>query len=212
MAENLPAGESLALPRLTLTRFDSPLTHAWQTAQVAHLTPTEHERLTRIDRPLRREQFVVGHCMLRRVLADAGHLDATIEVDAEGRVRLRAKVPLFASIAHSANAVAVLVAGVPVGVDLESMQSLRDPRAAAAMLGLATGDAGDAEDAASVLRAWVTAEARMKAGPEALAQVWRTPWERCQLAVAGAANQPITGVLDGITGTYNAVELQWEAV
>lgn len=209
MAENLPAGESLALPRLTLTRFDSPLTDVWQTAQIAHLMPTERERLARIDRPLRREQFVVGHSMLRRVLADAEHQDAKIEVDAEGRVRLRAKVPLFASIAHSANAVAVVVGGAPVGVDLESVQPLRDSRAAAAMLGLA---AGDAEDAGSVLRAWVTAEARMKAGPEALAQVWRTPWERCQIAVAGAANQPITGVLNWITGTYNAIELQWEAV
>ena len=208
MAEkNSAAGESLALPRLCLTRFDSPLTHAWQTAQIAQLTPTELARLARIDRPLRREQFVIGHCMLRRVLA--GHQHATIEVDAEGRIRLSANVPLFASIAHSANAVAVVVAGVPVGVDLESMQPLRDPRAAAAMLGLV---ADGVDDAGSVLRAWVTAEARMKAGPEALAQVWRTPWERCQLAVAGAANQPITGVLDGITGTYNAVELQWEAV
>ncbi len=103
----------------------------------------------------------------------------------------------------------MVVAGVPVGVDLESMQPLRDPRAAAAMLGLATGDA---EDEGSVLRAWVTAEARVKAGPNALAQVWQTSWQRCQLAVAGAANHPITGVLDGITGTYNAVELEWEAV
>ena len=210
MAEkNSAAGESLALPRLCLTRFDSPLTHAWETAQISQLTPTERVRLARIERPLRREQFVVGHCMLRRVLADAGHQDATIEVDAEGRVRLSANVPLFASIAHSANAVAVVVAGLPVGVDLESMQPLRDPRAAASMLGLA---ADDVDDAGSVLRTWVVAEARVKAGPEALAQVWRTPWERCQLAVAGGANQPLTGVLDGITGTYNAVELEWEAV
>ena len=204
-----PAGESLALPRLCLTRFDSQLTHAWQTAQIAQLTPTERMRLARIERPLRREQFVVGHCMLRRVLADAGQQNATIEVDAAGRVRLNANVPLFASIAHSANAVAVVVAEVPVGVDLESMQPLRDPRAAAAMLGLSPGSA---EDAGSVLRAWVAAEARVKAGREALAQVWLTLWERCQLAVAGAANQPLTGVLDGITGIYNAVELEWEAV
>ena len=111
-------------------------------------------------------------------------------------------------IAHSANAVAVVVAGLPVGVDLESMQPLRDPRAAAAMLGL---PAEGAQDAGAILRAWVAAEARVKAGPEALAQVWLTPWERCQIAVAGAANQPLTGVLDGITGIYNAVELEWEA-
>ena len=207
--KNSPAGELLELPRLYLSRFDSPFPNPWQTAGIAQLTATERVRLARIDRPLRREQFVVGHCMLRRVLADAGHVAATIEVDAEGRVLLRARVPLFASIAHSASAVAVVVAGVPVGVDLESMRPLRDPRAAAAMLGL---PAEGAEDAASVLRAWVAAEARLKAGPAALAQVWRAPWERCQLAVAGAPYQPLAGVLDGITGIYNAVELEWEAV
>ncbi|MGZ8994790.1 MAG: hypothetical protein ACXW16_12310, partial [Burkholderiaceae bacterium] len=160
--KNSPAGESLALPRLCLARFDSPLNDAWQTARIAQLTPTERTRLARIDRPLRREQFVVGHWMLRRVLTDAEHRDAAIEVDAEGQVRLAAKVPLFASIAHSANTVAVVVAGFPVGVDLESMQPLRDARAAAEMLGLA---AADAEESGSVLRAWVAAEARMKAGP-----------------------------------------------
>ncbi|MDQ3446588.1 MAG: hypothetical protein M3496_10520 [Pseudomonadota bacterium] len=211
MAEkNSAGGESLALaPRVCLTRFDSPLTPAWKTAQIAQLTTTEQVRLARIERPLRREQFVVGHGMLRQVLAAAGQQDAAIEVDAEGRLELSANVPLFASIAHSASAVAVVVAGLPVGVDLESMQPLRDPRAAAAMLGL---PAEGAQDAGAVLRAWVAAEARVKAGPEALAQVWRTRWERCQLAVAGAANQPLTRVLDGITGIYNAVELEWEAV
>lgn len=210
MAEKTsPAGESLAPPRLYLTRFDSPLPDAWQTAQIAQLAPTERVRLARIARPLRREQFLIGHCMLRRMLADTGWQDATIEVDAEGRVLLSANRPVFASIAHSANAVAVAIADLPVGVDLERMQVSREPRAAAAMLGLADGDAQDPD---SVLRAWVAAEARMKAGRDAHAQVWRTRWERCQLAVAGAANQPLTGVLDGITGIYNAVELEWEAV
>lgn len=207
--KNSPAGESRERPRLYLSCFDSPLTDTWQTAQIARLTLTERVRLARIERPLRREQFVAGHCLLRRLLADAGHQEATIEVDADGRVRLSANVPLFASIAHGANAVAVVVAGVPVGVDLEPMKPLRDPRAAAAMLGL---PAEGFEDASPILRAWVVAEARLKAGPEAFAQVWRTAWERCQLAVAGAANQPLTGVLDGITGIYNAVELEWEAV
>jgi hypothetical protein len=209
MAVKKTAGEWLGLPLLGLCRFDSPLTDSWQAAQITRLTPTEHARLARIDRRLRREQFVVGHSTLRWVLAATNLDDATIEIAADGRVLLHASVPVFASIAHSANAVAVVVAGVPVGVDLESMQPARDLRAAAAMLGLATEDT---DDPASILRAWVAAEARLKAGPDARAQVWRSTWDRYQLAVAGVATPPLTGVFDGMIGIYNPAELQWEAV
>ena len=201
--------ELLGLPLLGLCRFDSPLIDSWQAAQITPLTPTERARVARIDRPLRREQFGVGHSTLRRVLAAASLDDATIEVAADGRVLLRASVPVYASIAHSANAVAVVVAGVPVGVDLESMQPARDLGAAAAMLGLATEDA---HKPASILRAWVAAEARLKAGPDVRPRVWRSTWDSCQLAVAGVATPPLTGVFDGMTGIYNPVELQWEAV
>jgi len=206
--KNSAAGELLGLPLLCLSRFDSPLPDRWQAEQIDRLTPTECGRLARIDRPLRREQFVVGHSTLRWVLVAAGFDDAVIEIAADGRVLLNASVPVYASIAHSANAVAVVVAGAPVGVDLESMRPVRDTRAAAAMLGLAEGT----HDTASVLRAWVVAEARLKAGPQARAQVWQSAWDRCQLAVAGTANPPLAGIFDGMTGTYNAAELQWEAV
>jgi len=205
---NSAAGELLDPPLLCLTRFDSPLADRWQATQTDRLTLTERTRLARIDRPLRREQFVVGHSTLRWVLVAAGFDDAVIEIAADGQVLLNASVPVYASIAHSANAVAVVVAGAPVGVDLESMRPVRDTRAAAAMLGLAEG----AHDTASVLRAWVVAEARLKAGPQARAQVWRSTWDRCQLAVAGTANPPLAGIFDGMTGTYNVAELHWEAV
>ena len=206
--KNSAAGELLGLPLLCLSRFDSPLADKWLATQIDRLTPTERTRLAHIDRPLRREQFVVGHSRLRWVLAAAGFDDAVIEIAADGQVLLHASVPVYASIAHSVNAVAVVVAGAPVGVDLESMRPVRDTRAAAAMLGLAEGT----HDTASVLRAWVVAEARLKAGPQARAQVWRSTWDRCQLAVAGTANPPLAGIFDGMTGTYNAAELHWEAV
>ena len=194
-------------PSLYLTRFESPLPGSWQAAEIARLTPTERARLARIGRPQRREQFVVGHCMLRWGLEAAGIEGATIEVDADGRVLLRAGAPLYASIAHSENLVAVIVADDPVGVDLESIRPTRDPRAAAQLLGLAD----QAGDAAAVLRAWVMAEARLKAGPQARARMWLTTWEGCQLAVAGNPAPPLTGVLDRMTGIYNAAELQWNA-
>ena len=196
-------------PSLYLTRFESPLLGTWQAAQIARLTPTERARLARIDRPQRREQFVVGHCLLRWGLAAAGVEGATIEVDAEGRVLLSAGAPLYASVAHSENLVAVVVAGDPVGVDLDSMRRTRDPCAAAELLGLPADQAGDAK---VVPRVWVIAEARLKAGPQARARMWLSTWEGCQLAVAGTPKPPLTGVFDGITGIYNATELQWEAV
>ncbi len=196
-------------PSLYLTRFESPLPGTWQAAQIARLTPTERARLARIDRPQRREQFVVGHCLLRWGLAAVGVEGATIEVDAEGRVVLRAGAPLYASIAHSENLVAVIVASDPVGVDLESMRPTRDPRAAAELLRL---PADQAVDATVVLRAWVIAEARLKAGPQARDRMWLSTWEGCQLAVAGNPKPPLTGVFDGMTGIYNPTELQWNAV
>ena len=199
-------------PSLYLSRFDSPLLDTWQAAQIARLTSTELSRLARINRPQRREQFVVGHCVLRQGLTAAGLEDATIEVDAAGRVLVQASVPLYASIAHAETAVAVMISGSPVGVDLESMKPTRDPRAAAELLGLPADRAGDAN---AVLRAWVIAEARLKAGPPAGEPIWLptwlSVWEGCQLAVAGTPSPPVTGVFDGTTGIYNATELQWEA-
>lgn len=194
---------------LGLSRFESPLSAAWQAELNLLLTASEHGRLARINLPLRREQFVVGHQMLRWLMLAAGFGEPQFEVDIDGRPRLQAATPAYASIAHSANAVAVIVASEPVGIDLESMQTVRDPRAAAALLGLPLNVAGDS---ACVLRAWVAAEARLKAGPHASVHTWRSTWDHCQLAVAGIANPPLTGVFQVMTGTYNAAEVQWEAV
>lgn len=196
-------------PSLYLARFDSPLSDTWQAAQTGRMTVTERARLARIERPQRREQFVVGHSMLRWALAAAGVERAAIEIDAQGRVLLNSSVPLYTSVAHTGNLIAVVVAGVPVGVDLESAKPTRDPRAAAQLLGL---PADQASDAKAVLRAWVIVEARLKAGPQASGRIWLSAWQSCQLAVAGIANPPLTGVFDGMTGIYNAIELQWEAV
>ncbi len=195
-------------PSLYLSRFSWPLSNAWQVEQIARLTSTERARLARISRPQRRAQFVVAHCALRWALKTAGLENATIEVDHEGRPLLHASVPVYASIAHSADSVAAIVSGDPIGVDLESTRRKRDLKAAAAMLSLGGDEASDA----TVLRAWVTAEARLKAGPGASSQVWLSSWGACQLAVAGIPSPPLTGVFDGMAGIYNATVLQWEAV
>lgn len=201
--------QDVCVEKLCLTRFESPLPAVWQTAEMERLGSTEQVRLARIQRPLRREQFLVGHVLLRGALIETRREPAQIEVDGDGRPLIHAARPTYASIAHSANVVAVVIAGAPVGVDLEVVQPMRDPRAAAALLGL---PAGHGDDSDSVLRAWVAAEARLKAGPRAGPQTWRCCWQGCQLAVAGMANPPLSGVLDVMTGIYNAVELRWEAV
>lgn len=175
---------------------------------MARLTATERARLARIERQLRREQFVVGHGVLRWAVKSAGFPEATIEVDADGRVLLHAGRPAYASIAHSANSVAVMIADVPVGVDLESIKPLRDLRGAAALLGLAPDYV---RSPGAILQAWVTAEARLKAGPDARADIWRATWEGCQVAVAGTVNPPITGAFDAEAEIYNAAEVQWES-
>ena len=191
---------------LCLTRFASPLPAGWQAQQTDRLSASESARLARISRQLRREQFIVGHCLLRAALATAGFDVAAIEVAPDGRVVLVAPLPVHASIAHTRNAVAVVVARSPVGVDLETEQS-RDPRAAAALLGMAY-----ANDPAHVTRTWVVAEARLKARLHADAPTWVSSWDSCQLAVAGTATPPLAGVLDAMAGNYNAVALHWEAV
>ncbi|HVG04590.1 MAG TPA: hypothetical protein VM937_06575 [Burkholderiaceae bacterium] len=196
-------------PALYIGRFDSQLPEAWEAAQIALLTLTERARLARINRPQRRQQFIVGHCLLRWALVAAGLDEATVEVDSEGRVLLGASVPVHASIAHTGTAIAVVVAGVPIGVDVESMHAMRDSRAAARMLGLPDDQSHDAR---SVVRAWSITEARLKAGAQASAAVWLTAWQGCQLAVAGIPNPPLTGMVDAMTGIYNATELPWEAV
>lgn len=184
-----------------------PLEEAWQAERITELSGSERARLDRIVRPQRRAQFVVAHQMLREGLGSAGLADVRIDVDPEGRLQVRASTPVYASIAHSDDCVAVLVAGEAVGVDVESITHKRDLGGAAAMLGLSLGTAPE-----TVLRAWMTAEARLKAGGHATQQVWISSWQSYQLAVAGLARPPLTGVFDGMAGIYNPTELKWDAV
>jgi len=209
-ADALPIGTgAYVTPSLYLRRFAMPLNDAWQAEQIARLTGSERARFVRISRPQRRAQFVMAHYMLREALASGALHDARIEVDAEGRLQVHASATVYASLAHSEDWVAVIVAGDPVGVDIESIPHRCGLEAAAAMLGL---PAADATTSTAVLRAWVIAEARLKAGQNASGQVWLSAWQGCQLAVSGITGPPLTCVFDGMNGIYNAAELEWDAV
>ena len=202
-------------PIVALTCFESPIDATWQAAQIEAMTASERARLARIYRPLRRNQFIVGHVLLRRLLALAGFDAATVEVDTDGRARV---ARCHVSLAHSGQAVAAIVALEPVGIDLEATRQLSDPRAAAAWLGLprhaeSRGLADTAEaESEQVLTAWVAAEARFKAGPNARQRLWQARWRTCLMAVASTAAAPQTVVFDTMTGTYNRTELHWYVV
>lgn len=197
-------------PIVALTCFESPLDAAWQAAQIEAMTASERVRLARMTRPLRRDQFIVGHVLLRHLLAMMGEHDAAIEVDAEGRAHVaHSRGPCHVSVAHSGRAVSAIVALEPVGIDLEASRQLSDPRAAAAWLGLAHDDEVKSEQ---VLTAWVAAEARFKAGPNARQRLWQARWQTCLMAVASTAAAPLTVVFDTMDGTYNRTELHWDVV
>jgi 4'-phosphopantetheinyl transferase EntD len=197
-------------PTVALTCFESPLPVGRQAAQIESMTASERARIARIYRPLRRDQFIVGHALLRRLLAVSGFDDVAIEVDADGRARVEpSRDEWHVSIAHSGGTVAAIVASEPVGIDLEANRTLSDPRAAAVWLGLPDDPAVESEQ---VLTAWVAAEARFKAGPNARQRLWQTRWQRCLVAVAGVAAAPQTLVFGMMAGTYNRTELRWDVV
>jgi hypothetical protein len=205
---------------LWLAQFESPLPQPWVDDQFAALSDSERTRLARIRRPLRREQFVLGHALLRRVLVATGLSAPVIEVGDTGQPIVRSDdAPAtdrdwHLSLAHSGGAIAALVAPEPVGVDIEIARQLRDAAGIVAYLGAAPKAPG-ADLHAVALQAWVIAEARAKVGSRAApadsARVYTTEWNGCWLAVAGSTKPPDCFVSDPLLGTYNPLPLSWTA-
>ena len=187
--------------RLAVARYGASLAELAMNAEDL-LGESERAYLMRIQRPQRRAQFFRGRELLRYLLIDC---DATADVDDDGRPRIRSTTSLHASIAHSGDAVAAVVAACPVGVDIEPARKWRDPAAIEALL-----DTGGGQSAA--LRAWVVAEARLKAGGTAGPSTWRASWNDCEVALMGVQDPPLTVFFDVATATYNPLELQWQMV
>lgn len=190
---------------LWLTEFATPLDAAWVERETRCFSTSERARLARVSRPLRREQFIVGHVLLRRLLAAHGVADRTVEVEPDGRPRLAAATPWRVSLSHCDRTVVALIAATAAGVDVERDRSLRDPAALAAFL-----DDQRADRLAS-LADWVIAEARAKCGT-ADAPAWITRRHDCWIAVAGARNAPALSAHDLSNQTYNPLEQKWTAV
>lgn len=219
-----PRRDSQARSVLWLTEFLSPLQQAWIEREMRSFSASEAQRLARIRRPIRREQFVAGHVLLRRLLMSVGVAEPMIDVAPDGRPHLAAADGASAwhvSLAHSRNAVAALASPAAAGVDIEVRRSLRDPHGVAALLGssaatFAAATAAGSDPSESALKSWVAAEARAKAGSAASTSgdtgaTWIADWNGCWICVAGTANSPETFVSDLTRETYNSAPQQWVA-
>ncbi|HEY9110035.1 MAG TPA: hypothetical protein VIN58_25435 [Roseateles sp.] len=127
------------------------------------LSPSERERWAGFAGTQRRQQFVAGRWLARRLLAhvsDADAADVVLTVGAEGRCL--APSPWRVSISHSGGWIAVAVArDALVGLDLQVESPGRNWRSLAAFAGLQP-----CRDAAYFYRHWTLAEAWLKAHPD----------------------------------------------
>lgn len=96
------------------------------------LTDAEQRRLQAITAPARRASFLAGHWQARRQAGQwLGLAPDRIEwtADAQGRPRLclaGEALPLHVSLSHSGDWLALALAEVPVGIDLELPRRARD--------------------------------------------------------------------------------------
>ena len=101
------------------------------------LSADETHRLQAMTAPARRRSFLAGHWLARRVAADWLQLDAAriaLDRHPDGRPLLLvddAPASLSISLSHSGDWLAIALATVPVGIDIELPRRLRDLEALA---------------------------------------------------------------------------------
>ena len=149
------------------------------------LSESEWERLAGLRHDARRAQYLTGHWLARVLLARAHGGEP-----AHWRLRERRGLPPQAqgledvmriSISHSGDWIAVAVATVPIGIDLEQRPRVLD--AAIEPLLLNADEAPGSVDSDNLLQRWVAKEAWIKrqaesALPERLAQLQLRPIAR----------------------------------
>jgi phosphopantetheinyl transferase len=124
------------------------------------LTPDEMARLQAITEPVRRSEFLAGHWLVRVLAGQWLGCDPqslALVAASFGQPRLQAAgadVSLHVSLSHSGGWLAVALAPVPVGVDLELSRRPRDWQALARAL-FAEEESRALDDAAPVARAAV---------------------------------------------------------
>lgn len=98
------------------------------TPPAAWLTPTEAARLESLGAVTRRDTFLAGRWLARRAVQRWLHSTdlPALAVAASGACHVIGHENVFVSISHSDGNVASAVAGLPVGVDVESLTRSRD--------------------------------------------------------------------------------------
>ncbi len=152
-----------------------PEVRAGMPAPEGWLTPSEQARRQSLGTEARRATFLAGRWLARRAvqrwLGSEG-LPA-LEVADSGACRVAGRGDVFVSISHSGGSVACATAGVPVGVDLESLARPRDHLALAETVHSLTQQARLAALPVAVraevfLQAWTIKEAWLKAREQGL--------------------------------------------
>lgn len=165
------------------------------------LSDAERQRLDGMRDAARRESFLAGHWQARQLAARwLGHAAERIGLlaHADGRPALAldgAELPLSLSISHSGGWLALALANVPVGVDIELPRRLRDWQSLARFVfspqeqaQLAACDA--VQQAAVFHQLWTLKEARGKRSGEGLQpkQAQRVTALACAVEQAEAAS------------------------
>lgn len=134
---------------------------------LAWLTPSEAARHQAFSLPARRQVFLAGRWLLRRVLAQAlGGVDPAalgVALDAQLRSHCEGQPDWRLSLSHSGAWLGVAISdGAPLGLDIEQEKPDRDWCALSEHLAL------DCTTAADFYRHWTLGEAWLKASPQAL--------------------------------------------
>lgn len=173
--------------------------------------------------PVRRNQFVAGHWLLRQLVQAFTQGGAVWHGDANpaGAPVLPSCPGLHLSMTHSADWVACAVSNAPVGVDLEAPVRARDVHGLAALAFSAleiqaAACLGPADAIAHFYRTWTLKEAWLKSRGEMLdiarlasihtqavapgqanARVWQSPGLTLALVAAAGADAVCTGLPEG---------------
>lgn len=161
--------------RLLCLLAPEPELRAGMAAPGDWLTASETARLDAFGSAARRDTFLAGRwlarCAVQRWLVTAR--PPALDVADSGACRVANQGGVFVSISHSAGTVACAVAGVPVGIDVESPARPRDHLALAATVHTPAQQAELAAlppeaRALPFLQAWTIKEAWLKAREQGL--------------------------------------------